>query len=228
MYSDASNALYDLEPPPRSARSSTSWILLVLLLVALATVVILFLNVGRWLVVEDPLEKAASIVVLSGRIPIRALEAARLYQSGWAPQVWLTHPEEPTASLAALDIDDPGEDALNARVLQHGGVSPSDIHVLSPAIDNTADELRAIASEAEKQHAPTVIVVTTKAHTRRVRTIWKDYAGSDARIIVRAPADDPFDSDHWWRSTSDVLDVVREVLGMVNVWIGLPLRPAHR
>ena len=104
-----------------------------MLLVALATVVIVFLNVGRWLVVEDPLEKAASIVVLSGRIPIRALEAARLYQSGWAPQVWLTHPEEPTASLATLDIDDPGEDALNARVLQHSGVSPADIHILSPA-----------------------------------------------------------------------------------------------
>lgn len=227
MFSDA-NPLYDLEPPPRRVRSSVPWIFLVFCLVAIATVVILFLNVGRWLVVEDALEKAGSIVVLSGRIPMRALEAARLYQAGWAPQVWLTHPEEPSASLAALDIDDPGEDALNARVLQHGGVSPLDIHVLSPAIDNTADEIRAIASEAEKQHASVVIVVTTRAHTRRVRTIWKDYSGSDARIIVRAPADDTFDPVHWWRSTSDVLDVVREVLGIINVWIRLPLRPAHR
>ena len=109
------NPLYDLEPPPRRVRSSVPWIFLAFCLVAIATVVILFLNVGRWLVVEDSLEKAGSIVVLSGRIPMRALEAARLYQAGWAPQVWLTHPEEPTASLAALDIDDPGEDALNAR-----------------------------------------------------------------------------------------------------------------
>lgn len=228
MISDATNALYDLEPPPRAPRSSVPWIFLVLLLVAIATIVILFLNVGRWLVIEDPLEKAGSIAVLSGRIPIRALEAARLYQAGWAPQVWLTHPEEPTASLAALEVDDPGEDALNARVLRHGGVSPADILILTPAIDNTADEIRAIASEAEKQHASVVIVVTTKAHTRRVHAIWKDYSGNDARIVVRAPADDTFDAVHWWRSTSDVLDVVREVLGMINVWIGLPLRPAHR
>jgi uncharacterized SAM-binding protein YcdF (DUF218 family) len=227
VFSDPSNALYDLDPPPRPARSSVPWIFLVLCLVALAAVVVVFLNVGRWLVVEDPLEKSASIVVLSGRLPIRALEAARLYQAGWAPQVWLTHPAEPTASLAALDIDDPGEDALNTRVLQHGGVSPADIHVLSPAIDNTADEIRAIASEAEKQKASVVIIVTTKAHTRRVHAIWKNYSRSDSRIVVRAPADDTFDAVHWWRSSSDVLDVTREVLGIINVWIGLPLRPAH-
>lgn len=213
--------------PPHSPRSSVPWVFAIALLIAIATIMALLLNVGRWLVVEDPLEKANAIVVLSGRIPIRALEAARLYQAGWAPQVWLTHPDEPTASLAAIGIDDPGEDALNAVVLKHGAVSPSDIHTLPSPIFNTVDEVRAIASEAEKQNATLVIIVTTKGHTRRVHALWKKYASSRARIIVRAPADDPFDPVHWWRSTTGVLDVVREVLGMFNVWIGLPLRPAH-
>jgi uncharacterized SAM-binding protein YcdF (DUF218 family) len=188
---------------------------------------VLFLNVGRWLVVEDPLEKANAIAVLSGRMPMRALEAARLYQAGWAQQIWLTHPNEPTASLAALDIDEPGEDALNTRVLQHGGVSPADIHTLAPAIGNTIDEVHAIAAEAEKEKAAVVIIVTTKAHTRRVHALWKKYANSSARIVVRTPVDDAFDPVHWWRSTTDVLDVVRETLGMINVWIGMPLRPSH-
>ncbi len=199
----------------------------IILFLAIAASVVVFLNVGRWLVIEDPLEKANAIVVLSGRIPMRALEAARLYQSGWAPQIWLTHPNEPTASLATLDIDDPGEDDLNAQVLLHGGVSLADIHTLTPPIANTIDEIHAIASEAEKQNAATVIIVTTKAHTRRVHALWKKYANSRARIIVRTPADDSFDPVHWWRSTTDVLDVIREVLGMFNVWFGMPLRPAH-
>jgi hypothetical protein len=30
----------------------------------------------------------------------------------------------------------------------------------------------------------------------------------------------------WWRNTGDALDVVREVLGLLNVWAGLPLQPA--
>jgi uncharacterized SAM-binding protein YcdF (DUF218 family) len=220
-------ASFDASEPPRAPRSSAPWIFVIALLLVLTTVVVLFLNVGRWLVVEDPLEKANAIVVLSGRIPMRALEAARLYQSGWAPQIWLTHPNEPTASLAALDIDAPGEDALNAKILQHTGVSPADIHTLTPAISNTADELGAIAAEAEKQNASVVIIVTTKAHTRRVHALWKKYAISRARVIVRTPVDDSFDPVHWWRSTTDALDVVREVLGMFNVWFGMPLRPAR-
>jgi uncharacterized SAM-binding protein YcdF (DUF218 family) len=219
--------ILDDAEPPRASRSSAPWILAIVVLLAIAAVAVSFLSVGRWLVVEDPLEKASAIVVLSGRVPMRALEAARLYQLGWAPQVWLTHPNEPTASLAALDIDDPGEDALSARVLQHGVVPPADIHTLVPAIANTADEIRAIAAEAEKQNTPTVIIITTKAHTRRVHALWKKYGNAHTRIIVRTPADDPFDPVRWWHSTTDVLDVVREVLGMFNVWVGLPLRPAH-
>ena len=203
------------------------WVFAIVLLIACAVIAVLFLNVGRWLVVEDPLEKANAIAVLSGRMPMRALEAARLYQAGWAQQIWLTHPNEPTASLAALDIDEPGEDALNTRVLQHGGVSPADIHTLAPAIGNTIDEVHAIAAEAEKEKAAVVIIVTTKAHTRRVHALWRKYANSSTRIVVRTPVDDAFDPVHWWRSTTDVLDVVRETLGMINVWIGMPLRPSH-
>jgi len=37
-----------------------------------------FLNLGRWLDREDPLQKASAIAVLSGRMPDRALEPAGL------------------------------------------------------------------------------------------------------------------------------------------------------
>ncbi len=218
---------FDDAQPSGVPRSSVPWVVATILFLTIAAIALVLLNVGRWLVVEDPLEKANAIVVLSGRISMRALEAARLYQAGWAPQIWLTHPNEPTASLATLDIDDPGEDDLNAQVLLHGGVSLADVHTLTPPIANTIDEIHAIASEAEKQNAATVIIVTTKAHTRRVHALWKKYANNRVRIIVRTPADDSFDPAHWGRSTTDVLDVVREVLGMFNIWFGMPLRPAQ-
>ena len=57
-----------------------------------------FFHVGKWLVVEDPLEHAQAIVVLSGRMPMRALEAAKLYNAGYAPEVWLTRSSEPAKS----------------------------------------------------------------------------------------------------------------------------------
>ena len=75
---------------------------LVVGLIALATVI--FFGVGRWLVVDDPLDKAQAIAVLSGRIPMRAKEAARLYNAAYAPQVWLTRANEPAASLQEMHI----------------------------------------------------------------------------------------------------------------------------
>jgi uncharacterized SAM-binding protein YcdF (DUF218 family) len=47
-------------------------------------------QLGKYLMVEDPLEKSAAIVVLGGDFPYRALEGASLYLSGWAPEVWIT------------------------------------------------------------------------------------------------------------------------------------------
>jgi hypothetical protein len=44
---------------------------------------------------------------------------------------------------------------------------------------------------------------------------------------VRAARTDSFDPEHWWRNSHDALDVVREILGLMNVWAGLPLKPTR-
>lgn len=183
------------------------------------------LKVGRWLVVEDPLEKASAIAVLSGRMPSRALEAARLYRGGYAPEVWLTYSTEPAAELAKLSVPYEGEDHYDQLILIHQGVPESAIHILQPPIQNTADEMRAIAQALQVHHG-NVIIVTSKVHTRRTRALWNRLSAVHSKAIVRGVSNDEFDPAHWWRNTSDALDVVREVLGLLNVWAGLPLRPA--
>jgi uncharacterized SAM-binding protein YcdF (DUF218 family) len=187
----------------------------------------MFFGVGRWLVVEDRLAKARAIVVLSGAMPLRAIEAAKLYREGYAPEIWLTHSTEPGAILVEMGIPFSGEDHYNARVLIHEGVPPEAIHVLEPPIVNTADEIKAAAAALTREKDDIVIFVTTKVHTRRVGLLWRRLAPGQSRAIVRAAGGDPFDPWHWWRSTSDALDVVREVLGLLNAWAGLPLHPAQ-
>src|ERR1700682_2738734 len=156
---------------------------------------IIFLGLGRWLIVEHPLDKAQAIAVLSGRIPMRAKEAARLYKAGYAPQVWLTRANEPAASLQEMHIAYIGEDFFNSRILMHEGVPSNAIRVLEPSIDNTADEVKAIATELERGRGAWVIIGTTKAHTRRVRTLWNKLAGGRGRAIVRAAPTDSFVPD---------------------------------
>jgi uncharacterized SAM-binding protein YcdF (DUF218 family) len=209
------------------ARSRALRILLAAGLGGLLLAIVCFFAVGRWLVVEDPLTKSRAIAVLSGRMPLRAKEAAKLYREGYAPEIWLTHSAEPGETLAAMGIVFAGEDYYNVRILIHEGVPPGAIHVLDPPIVNTADEIRVIAAALTKEKDRTVIVVTTKAHTRRVRLLWRRLASGRGRAIVRAASDDPFAPRHWWRNTGDALDVVREVLGLLNAWVGLPLHPAQ-
>src|SRR5437660_6610106 len=187
---------------------------------------LIFLGIGRWLVVEDPLGKVKGIVVLSGAMPVRAIEAAKLYREGYAPEVWLTHSREPAETLEEMGVPFAGEEHYNALVLIHEGVPAEAIHALEPPIVNTADEIKVAASALAAAKGDAVILVTTKVHTRRVRLLWRRLASGQGRAIVRVASGDSFDPGHWWRNTRD-LDVVREVLGVLNAWAGLPLHPAQ-
>ena len=85
--------------PTEPARKPRVWPFLALCLISACFFA--FFHLGRWLIAEDPLQNAAAIAVLSGRMPSRALEAAKVYKQGYAPQVWLTHSTEPGATPAA-------------------------------------------------------------------------------------------------------------------------------
>ena len=187
-----------------------------------------FLHAGSWLVREDPLEKSQAIVVLSGGLPDRALAAAKVYRDGFAPEVWLTQPLQPGAAMEELKLPYAGEEQYSRMVLIEQGVPQRAIRTLQPRILNTADELKAVAESldrsSDKSSPATAIIVTSKAHTRRVRSIWNQVsAGHRTRLLVRATPEDAFDPEHWWRTTGDALSVVREYLGLLNAWAGLPL-----
>lgn len=202
-----------------------TWLVATLLLGCLFALV--FLRIGNWLVREDSLQSSTAIVVLSGGMPERALEAAEIYHGGYAPEVWLTSPVEPRRAMASLGLPFDGEEESSRRVLMKYGVPERAIRVLQPAIVNTADEMNVIAESLRSAHGARVIVVTSKAHTRRVHGLWNRLENGRGQILVRAARADSFDPAHWWRTTHDALDVVREVLGLLNVWAGLPLKPTR-
>jgi uncharacterized SAM-binding protein YcdF (DUF218 family) len=184
-------------------------------------------EIGRWLVVADPLEPARAIVVLSGRVPFRAMEAASIYRDGLAPEVWLTK-EVRTAEELALDrlgVPVVRGDAYNRAVLERLGLKPQAIRLLGDPVWNTADEMRLIAGELSRDGGDRVIIVTSKVHSRRVRATWAALVGAHPRAIIRYAREEPYDAGGWWRNTRDALDVSREVFGLMNVWAGFPVQP---
>jgi len=197
-------------------------------LIALAAIgFLIFFGIGQWLVIQDPLAHADAIVVLSGRLPERALEAARIYHAGYADQVWVSQPVSAAEELKTMKIFFLGEDFYNEKVLLAKGVPADAIRILERPSANTEEEVREIHEILRRNNSHKVIVVTSKVHTRRVRTIWNKLVGSDPHAIVRFANDDPYDGLRWWRHTRDALDIVRETLGLLNAWAGFPLRPSQ-
>jgi uncharacterized SAM-binding protein YcdF (DUF218 family) len=183
-----------------------------------------FLNAGNWLIREDPLERSRVIFVPSGGLPERALTAAELFRSGYAAEVWISRPLQPRAAMEQLRLPFAGEEEYSRMVLIEKGVPTLLIRILPDPVQNTADELTALSRALQELPDATAVVVTSKAHTRRVRAVWNRVSrGHRGRLLVRAASNDHFDGEHWWRTSNDALSVVREYLGLLNAWSGLPL-----
>jgi uncharacterized SAM-binding protein YcdF (DUF218 family) len=198
---------------------------LVLLVIACALAVLAFRGAGRWLIREDALAPADEIAVLNGGMPARAEEAGKVFREGYAREIWVSQGESPRQTLESQGIHYLGEEDYDRAILLHEGVPEADVHIFPQPIVNTEDEVREISAQMRRDGKTSVIIVTSPQHTRRVRTLWRKLAGNGLKPIVHGAPEDPFDPDHWWRDTHDVFSVVREYLGLLNAWLGLPVRP---
>ena len=212
-----------VEGSPLSTRRLLVGVSAVVLILALVA----FIRVGSWLVVADPLTESDAIVVLSGVVPYRAIGGARLYQEGWAPEVWLTRA---TASgeyqaMAELGIEQLIDADYNRQVLERLGVPAEAIRSISTPVRNTLDEIRATADMLSETGGESVIIVTSPYHTRRSRALWRRAVGRSPRLSIQPAHEDPFEPARWWRSSSDIGLVAKELLGLVNAWLGSPIEP---
>jgi uncharacterized SAM-binding protein YcdF (DUF218 family) len=207
-------------------RRRRALILLIVLACLVALVVGIIARVAGWLVVADPLQPATAIVVCGGGMPFRAMEAAALYQQGWAPQVWVTRGAAPAAeaALARLGVQVIGEEHYNRQVLERLGVPAAAIRLLPEGVQNTVEEVQRIGRELRQSGGTRVILVTSRPHTRRLRGTWRALVGDTPQALVRYAMEEPYDAARWWRHTPDALAVSREVFGLLNVWAGFPVR----
>jgi uncharacterized SAM-binding protein YcdF (DUF218 family) len=216
-----------IEPTPRKAipfRFKQFFpVFFAVLLIGISTTYFSLPLLGNWLVREDPIHRADVIAVLSGSFPERAMEAAELYRSGYAPEIWLTRPVKRSDLNPFGAPVNSSEDMRNFEVLRFLGVPRRAIHVLETPIVNTADEMNAIDSGLRETGNNSVIVVTSKAHTRRVFSLWDKYHFGEGEVLVHAVADDSFAPSQWWKFRSSRSQGIHELLGMLDLWAGLPV-----
>lgn len=168
--------------------------------------------VGRFLVVQDRLERADVIIVLSGgRGDERMRQAAELYQQGYAPLVLLSGGEE----MAGISVPE----MLRRQALALG--IPADALLSEPDSTSTGEQARYLRPLLEPRGVRRVIVVTSSYHSRRTRRLFrKGFEGSGIDIRVYPVQRDVFNPDGWWTREQDtetlVLEYIKLVLAVVR------------
>jgi len=180
-------------------------------------------GLGSWLVVQDPLRKADAIFVLSGTRFERPLEAVELYKAGWAPRIALLREVSDYGELHLMQLGIPYSSDVDAQldVMTRLGLPVSSIVILNEA-NSTAEEADVLYDAAVANRWSTVIVVTSKQHTRRARLVMtRRTAPLGLNVITRYSRFDQADTDRWWTNRSVLRFTLFETQRLFGYWVGL-------
>src|ERR1700747_1986798 len=163
-------------------------------------------------IVEDPLNKADALIVLSDDnfYADRATRAAELFREGKASLVVASGRRlRPSAGITELMEHD----------LIERGVPKDKILRVPQEGDSTLEEAETLAKfvQAKKWHS--AIVVTSHYHTRRARYIFRHVVPRGLDVRVASARDGDFDPEAWWEKRKSSKLFMREILGMMAaVW----------
>lgn len=201
---------------PQSGRILLNLIILLFLVVVCAVLYLarrpLLRFIGETLIVEDDLNKADVIMVLSDDnfYADRATRAAELFREAKAPLVVASGRRlRPNAGIAELMEHD----------LIERGVPKDKIVRFAHDADSTLEEAEELARLAKVRKWRSAIVVTSNYHTRRARYIFRRVFPQGMQLRVASARDGDFDPQKWWEKRKSIKELTRECAGMaVAIW----------
>jgi uncharacterized SAM-binding protein YcdF (DUF218 family) len=163
------------------------------LALALCLLAVCLWKSGKWLVSDDPFEKAPWALVLAGesRDCERTDEAIKLYLDGRIDTLVLSGDRIFRTRYTS-------EFLVNEYVRE--GVPRGKIFEFHQDAYSTLEEARALIRQFRLQKLDTVVIITSNYHTARARRIYRKLAGGFPHIIVHAAPYHAFDPASWWSS----------------------------
>jgi uncharacterized SAM-binding protein YcdF (DUF218 family) len=185
---------------------------LLLLAVGFLLRAVLLESAAWFLIEEDAPVQADAIFVLAGSVPDRTLEAVALYREGYAPRIVLSRaPESPVfRQLEEMGVRFPSPSELERSIAEQLGVPPRDIVEVGGSAPSTFTEAEDLLRYAGEQGYQTILLVTSKTHTRRAALIFRHVSAGRFRIVARPSRYDPFAPGSWCRDRIAQRDVVFE------------------
>jgi uncharacterized SAM-binding protein YcdF (DUF218 family) len=174
-------------------------------------------RLGAFLVVRDADAPSDAIVVLAGSLPDRILHGVDLHRAGLAPIMVLTRETEwpGLEELRARGIEIPERFELNRDIARQLGVPEEALVLIEQRANSTLTEVEALLPELRRRGIRSILLVTSKTHTRRAALIFATLSGGDIAVRVSPTPYDPFTPDGWWRRRV----TTRRVLTEYGKWL---------
>ncbi len=181
----------------------------------------LLATLGGFLVINDNPTSSEAVVVLSTGIEYypRLQQAVRLFREGYVEKV-VINGNRKTELLR--DLEKKGftpccpwyENSL--RILSLLGV-PRDRVLAISAEDayDTVSELYVVGRELIREGIKSIVITTSKSHTRRAQYIWEHNFPDQFSIQTVAARTDPYSPTGWWKEGRQI----RWVLAEYGAWL---------
>ena len=175
---------------------------IILIIIVAVLIGIIGLNLGKFLVESDKLEKADAIAVFSGDSGARTERAVELLKEGYAD---VTMAELMKNHAIKLGVDE-------SKILIDNEAS------------TTNENAEFTTNIIEENNFKSVIVVTSDYHTRRSKLAMEKALentlidGEEVEVTVTPSKEEKF-TTKWWRSGNSVLMVISEYLKLMGYWV---------
>jgi len=170
-------------------------------------------SAGWALVVDEPLGPAEVIVIAASADGEGVLEAADLVHTGVATRVavFADPPDNPVdREFIRRGIPYEDEAARLSRQLWSLGVTA--IERIPRTSAGTGAEGEVLRSWCNQQQIRSVVVVSTRDHSRRLRRVLRrSMEGQPTRVTVRAARHSAFDPDRWWETRDGIRTEIIEL-----------------
>ncbi|MBW2039801.1 MAG: YdcF family protein [Deltaproteobacteria bacterium] len=202
----------------KEERRKRRWILWIILAVVVIQLIAYRQHIltafGRYLIYQEPPQKADVIAILAnwGDTIVRARGGADLYKRGLAKRIFISRVErmEGLEEVKKQGIFIPENRDLAIIVLEGLGVPLAAIETSKQEVTSTREEAKEVRNFIEKRGYKSVLLVTSKYHSRRAHLIFKDTLKEKAKVISVPSPYDSYNPEGWWKREKDWKRVILE------------------
>ena len=175
-------------------------------------------GIGNFLILEQDPKKADVIVVLNGRDTERSLAAVDLYNQGYAKLMIMAHiPKQAgTDEFWKRVGGNFNGKVFFQRAIEAMGVPEESFRFIGNGVTSTYDEALATQEFLNKNGYKSILLVTSKWHSKRAYLTFKSTLKNDEiKIVIQPSRYDVFDPDAWWKNRNDAELIFYEYIRLI-------------